>query len=301
MKKIFLHVFIVMFSSSLYAQNVGIGTTNPTNALHIVSSDDTALFATTTSSTPLTPAIHGYSNSVTSNQIGILGTYNGSGFGAAVVGLGYLGVAPPSSKDIGVYASQHTAVGRALYVDGITQLVDGNQANGLILTSDATGKATWQKPAAGQHAFAVKYSPSTLTVTNSGTGIPFDVEEYDLGNDIAGGVFTAPDTGLYHFDGTVVWSLSSSSSNYFVESYFYITDPTVPIFGNRVPSITIDNQPAVFGGTFTQHFSTDVHLDAGNTVQIYVNHNSSVNERIIGNQGFFGGNYYSRFTGHKLF
>ena len=122
MKRFFtLFLTVVFYSIGTTAQNTGIGTTTPTNTLHVFSEFDTAIYAVTTATTPLTPAIYGYSNSVTNNQIGLLGTYNGSGFGAAVAGVGYNGVMPPASKDIGVYASQHTGAGRALLIDGIMQ------------------------------------------------------------------------------------------------------------------------------------------------------------------------------------
>lgn len=289
--------------NTIQAQNVGIGTTNPTSALHIVSTDDTALFATTTSNTPLTPAIHGYSNNVTNNQIGILGTYNGSGFGAGLVGIGYNGTVPPASKDIGVYASQHTGAGRALYVDGKMQLIDGTQAKGLILTSDETGTATWQKPAAAQHAFGARYyggGTNLLDVPKSTTlNIAFDAEDYDMGNDFVNGIFTAPDSGLYHFDANIVWSLSSSTTSYYIESYLSITDASNP-FGS-IRGMTSQSFDALGQtGDFTQNISTDVYLNAGNTIRVLVYQSSSVTQRILGHVGFFA-TPYSRFSGHKLF
>ena len=113
--------------------NVGIGTTSPVAKLEVASGSD--------------KAINAYTTSGSSSQIGVLGTYNTSGYGAGIAGVGYQGTNPPASVDIGVYGSASTAGGGlAVWSNGPLKVSDGTQGAGKVLTSDANGKASWATP-----------------------------------------------------------------------------------------------------------------------------------------------------------
>ena len=67
--------------------------------------------------------------------------------------------------------------------------------------SDASGNATWQG--------AIAFSASDVAESNlpvgqgSTTTIPFMEESYDTGNNFLTNTFTAPVTGIYHFNATI--------------------------------------------------------------------------------------------------
>ncbi|MFN7906421.1 MAG: hypothetical protein ACK5P5_14665 [Pseudobdellovibrionaceae bacterium] len=63
-----------------------------------------------------------------------------------------------------------TAPTEKLDVSGSIKMVDGNQAAGKVLTSDADGKGSWQTPPGGGFAGAVNVSstPYTIQTTDSG-------------------------------------------------------------------------------------------------------------------------------------
>ncbi|MBL7766826.1 MAG: tail fiber domain-containing protein [Chitinophagaceae bacterium] len=108
---------------------IGIGTITPVAKLNVVSVQDTAFLAQT--------------NSSSNKQIGMMGTYNGtSGYGAGVVGIGYLGIIPPANYDIGVYGSAGTG-GTAVWSQGKLKITDGTEGVGKVLVSDINGTASW--------------------------------------------------------------------------------------------------------------------------------------------------------------
>ncbi|MBK7692064.1 MAG: hypothetical protein IPJ31_13470 [Bacteroidetes bacterium] len=125
--------------------NVAIGTATGAAKLHVLSTStvDTAIFASA-------------NDASASNQIGVLGTYNTSGFGAGIVGRGFGGSVPPvGAQDIGVYGSSS---GIAVWSNGPLRVTDGTQGTGKILTSDASGNATWQ-----QKIFSSAYTTANAT------------------------------------------------------------------------------------------------------------------------------------------
>ena len=103
------------------------------------------------------------------NNIGVLGSNGSLGYGVGVAGYGYNPITYVTANgnnatDVGVYASSDqirvwaytnsTLLGLLFLAQNIgggiaLQIIDGTQAPGRVLTSDANGNATWQDPASG--------------------------------------------------------------------------------------------------------------------------------------------------------
>jgi len=93
--------------------------------------------------------------------------------------------------------------GHALKTFGDLNFAGIEEADGKVLTSDASGNATWKY--SSQVAFALKGTPDWLTFPSFDEyeRIFFANEEYNLNGNVNGGIFTAPFNGIYHFDATV--------------------------------------------------------------------------------------------------
>ncbi len=116
----------VVYNSS---DNIGIGTTSPTDPLHVVSDADD-------------DAIQIQENSgVEYWQIGVnsLGNLNFEDGGVTRVTF-------EDGGNVGIGTTNPSAT---LDVEGSFQLVDGNEADGYVLTSDASGNASWEASSGG--------------------------------------------------------------------------------------------------------------------------------------------------------
>jgi hypothetical protein len=133
--------------------NVGISTATPISKFHVISNNkDTAIL--------------GYSNTSSTSQVGVLGTYNGAGYGIGVKGIGYGGTEPLGNLDIGVYGSAGTgSTSFAIYSKGKLKVEDGSQGIGKIFTSDANGGGAWKNGTYSSPWFTdVDASPRDTTV-----------------------------------------------------------------------------------------------------------------------------------------
>ena len=171
-----------------YQVNVGIGITTPVNMLDVVSSSSSinaisGYNSNTVNGTGWGPGSNfaGVSgqgaNGTTQYNVGVFGYQLGGGNNSGgVVGAystslwGALGYTDGSGARWGVYSYGN------LNVQGNVQIVDGNQAAGKLLTSDASGNGTWTTS-----TVKVKYCIVAFGVYPSGGG---------------GGSFTAPVIGM---------------------------------------------------------------------------------------------------------
>jgi hypothetical protein len=103
---------------------------------------------------------------------------------------------------VGIGTSTPTA---KLQVDSSFRYIDGQQANGKVLTSDANGNATWQSNKFNSCALKVGHYPSQVLLNGNNTirfNYPFlsNFDKCGLWHD---SVFIAQDSGYYHFDITM--------------------------------------------------------------------------------------------------
>ena len=135
-------------------------------------------------STQFQAGVFGYQIGGGANSGGVVGAYSGSLWG----GLGYTDA---SSVRWGVYSQGN------LHITGYPQIVDGNQAAGKLLTSDASGNGTWTTG-----TVKVKYCIVAFGVfpTNGGTG--------NFTSPVIGQIFPFAGnfvpTGCYLCDGSVI-------------------------------------------------------------------------------------------------
>lgn len=205
-------IAIALFAISIgftHAQNVGIGTTTPTNKLHVSSAVSTSTGG----------AIYGINTGTAGNGIlGISHSANTNGVqGISNAGTGVLGysndfraVAGSSIGGTALYGNSTSGYG--LDINGKVKISGGNTSpvNGAVLTSvDANGNAVWKQRRIAFNAGGVVLAHVSVP-NGSARRVQFGIDEfYDLTqsyNLLTGAYgptsssFIAPVDGIYHFD-----------------------------------------------------------------------------------------------------
>jgi hypothetical protein len=137
--------------------NVGIGTNNPSEQLHVFENADANKSVVLSEARQVNIGIDYQNIAVRGFGSGVTGW----GYGAGVIGIGdptnsyfatgvqaHLGATTPviPATNQALYANGNGLGRSALFTGGNIVIQDGTQANGRVLTSDATGVATWQPP-----------------------------------------------------------------------------------------------------------------------------------------------------------
>lgn len=256
-------------------------------------------------------AVYGLNNGTQGN--GVLGVANfasGNGVqGSSTTGIGVKGY---SNSNYAVFGSTLTGIalkgfsygGYGLDVDGKVKIAGGNTnpGAGKVLTSDATGNATWQPvPQATKIAFRAtgsncSYPPSMHTTVN------YQAEEYDYGSVYNPTTyrFTAPVSGVYHFDAHTGLLQNSSVYNMSdVDMQLRLERP-----GNTVKCLVSSRSPienlGSSGSRAHVSISTDVKLQAGDMIYVTVYQYCYSFTPATTNIGSFSGNT-DYFSGHLLF
>ena len=162
---------------------------------------------------------------------------------------------------LGRVGINNSAPTRTLDVNGSIRLRAGLPVKGSILTSeDGSGNATWESP--------VAFLARGVETTNSANVIPsvtdkvvlFNSETYDLGSDfnLSNGTFTAPITGIYHFDAALLWNNPGANTGYVAVSLL-----------NQNNSVIATSRVAAVNSTdVTTLISTTIRLTTGSTVRV---------------------------------
>ena len=178
-----------------------------------------------------------------------------------------------------------------LHVMGSIKMEDGNEGYGKVMTSDAIGTGSWQSLPANvtvNSGFRV-YPPSTQTVTSGVSTQIVWTEEYDDANAFSGNSYTAPATGVYHFDVNIYGSCNNGGLG---PAYYQVI--TMKKYGSDY----ISNRGHGLQNSTTQlsfTISSDVKLNAGDVITIWIQENTTLDMYLIPSS------IYCSFTGHRVY
>lgn len=220
-----------------------------------------------------------YGSSSAANGIGVVGftltniaTFGGTfQTGAGVMGqtFGTGGIAL-----YGIGASSPTSYG--LVTSGLVQIQGQGAAAGNVLTSDATGNATWQ-PSAGRSAGISMRAFSAGLSIPSGVFTPvtqwavIDNEDGGANYNAGTGEYTIPVTGVYQINCSIAWSPGINANDMRIEMYL-----------NGVHEFSTLDQSGTGGGYTYQNLSYSRRFIAGQKINILLFQNSGANQTTLG-------------------
>lgn len=185
---------------------------------------------TATSGGSYSTAVRGINRSTTGLGIGVVGYQAGSGWGVygntpsgvGVYGFSNTGMGLFGSSNSGTAAYLSSSGGIALKTYGKIQLTNIGEGAGKVLTSDASGNASWQAPAVNNKVSFLASPTNNVPVAaySSASLTSYRTPDFNDGNGFNNttGAFTAPSSGLYHFD--VMINFSSQSGDISNASYY---------------------------------------------------------------------------------
>ncbi|SEW05584.1 hypothetical protein [Kaistella antarctica] len=220
-------------------------------------------------------AVRGVNNGTSSLGIGVWGSQEGSGFGVyGVTPAGYSVLGSTQTGTAGYFTSNDT--GKALVTEGPIRFSNIGAGAGKVLTSDASGNATWQNGGAAK----VHLSSTGGSSQSTPSGIVTVVNTW-LGLDESGGAnynattgeYTIPVTGYY----AVKAQISFSSSNTIAGAQ---SNVRIQVDGNTAKQTYTNN--AVIGQF---HTDASVNLEktftVGQKVRIAVVQNGSATNNLF--------------------
>jgi hypothetical protein len=169
--------------------------------------------------------------------------------------------------------------GAGLGTDKI-QITNGAATDAVLISSNINGDAIWAAP--------VNFSTDGGTTTStSGTAVSIaysSVNYSNPGGTVSAGTYTAPATGLYHFDGAAAFNVTTGLSA--------PTDFVLRILVNGgIFRETIVHMPAGYTGVVQNTISTDISLAIGQTVRLAILQASGQSLNTVGgaSENYFNG------------
>ncbi|MBK7966650.1 MAG: hypothetical protein IPK10_16160 [Bacteroidetes bacterium] len=213
------------------------------------------------------------------NSIGVEGNAN-AGIGVSGYSNTNRGVSGATISGTALYGLSST--GYALEAVGKVKISGGNTTPGAgkVLTSDASGNATWQSlQTTPKIAFRASGGTSKLFPHNIYTKQDFPTEEYDLSNNFTAyagsstttsSVFTAPFNGIYHFSAGAHLSMNSATNSFSSTDIFLIVET------NGVAQI-VAKREGIIRNTISfcdgdMQIDTDILLVSGQRVYVQLKH-----------------------------
>lgn len=183
-----------------------------------------------------------------------------------------------------------------LDVNGTMKIRGGTPGLNKVLTSDAIGNASWKaipSQAPTQVGFGAYILPSSAPVIPccSFTKLVFAQAEDAGVVNLSSGTFTAPETGMYHFDAAVTFAVTLAGTN--VSLRLAVLSPANVV---QASYETRENNASV-STEKTLTISNSIKLAAGQKVEVQFQSNTAIQ---INNAGSLGIDRKSRFQGYKI-
>ena len=259
---------------------IGIGLNSTMSGrLHVLNSTATwstynnAVYGEVTGSTTSSRGIMGISWATGTYGIGAYG----SAQGAAANNYGVYGIASGGGTNYAGYFAGN------VYVQNTLILPSGAGAD-KVLTSDASGNASWQNSSKNTGFLAYCTAGQSLNMS-TWTQVTFGAEEYDHGADFATNAYTVPTAGVYHFDANVSWTNFISAGGFYFTS-IYVNG--VAVKHHMEPSST---------NYASNDISATLNLAAGDIVTIWIQHSGTGGV----NTTYTSSNLYTWFSGYRVY
>ena len=281
--------------------SVGIGTITPVGNLNIINPNATSGLASgTTLFAQKGTFLNQYSNATSilattssSNSIG-LGAITNDGYsivgGTVGIGTAVLGQVFGATGGIGLYGLGSNPTSYALATSGRVIIQGQGAAAGNVLTSDASGNATWQDNNSQSIGISGHYFTGNLTIP-SGIFTPVTqwinlLEDGGANYNPGTGQYTITKTGVYQVNSSVLWDPFTANSPY----------ATVTLFVNGSP-LHQGVETNIASGAYTSPtLAMSQRFNAGDVLQINLYQLSGVNQTV---QSSYYANQFSIQFVHK--
>jgi hypothetical protein len=229
---------------------------------------------------------------------GFASSANGNILAAGVygeAGLSGVGVWGKGDSFGGRFETFNPSVGTALRTIGKIQFIGIGETSGKVLTSDASGYATWQNlPNVSPNIGFYAHTVATNTIAQSTSLlIPFTATRFNDGSsfNINGSgqnknKFATSVAGMYHFDAKIIWGTSGGTSYYKHELELRVENSA----GNTIFS-SIHPQNFYIPEQGSNQISVNVVLSVGDKVFLIAKHTSTTTLDLstVADECFFSG------------
>jgi hypothetical protein len=152
-----------------------------------------------------------------------------------------------------------------LDVNGTVKIRGGAPGANKVLTSDASGVASWNIASYDSSRGTGFWANNSFNQPFSTSFLPLFISEiFDDGNNIVNGLFTAPATGLYHFNANASFAFSNLSSQSTIQ--MVLESPASVFYGTQSQLF-----PAAFYGVADMQVTTIVKLSKNDQVRVNIN------------------------------
>lgn len=288
----------ILFSVITYGQNVGIGTSTPDVAAQLEVSSNTkgVLIPRMTSTQRASILLTAKGLLVYDSTSNSFWYHNGAAWTeiGGLTGLPGGGLPAGSASQTMRFNGSAWVANNILQNDGNTIIVanqlkinGGAPGAGKVLTSDAIGISSWSAPSYDSSRNTAFSTENTSSQALSASFLPtFTNENFDDGNTVTGGIFTATASGVYSFISSARFDLYNCFTR---TSIMMVIESGTSIQYGKTESTQF---AAGYTGSSDLQVSALVKLTAGSQVRVRVLLNGNTINLFVGNINFKGFRIY---------